>query len=575
MRAHVPGRCEFINWTGSSEVGVLALHRITADDPLPDGPISAGTAVADIALEIAPVDDDLDRAAGADPLAGPGAFGELVVASAKIALGYCGDDGELAARFDSSGGVQRYRTGDLATLSATGELRLHGRRDAAVKINGYLVEPSEVEAALRAADEVADAHVAADRTDGPPRLVAYVAPTPGYMLSVGRLRTGLRERLPMYMVPPTIVQVAELPRTERGKIDQAALQAAQTHTLRPELRAPRTDLEFYIAQIWRKVLGVREIGIDDDFFELGGDSLAVEEVLAELQKLGPDLPTTAFIGSPTVAGLAAAAEHASHPHLDGGVVEMRRVEGAPTLFCFAGAGGIAVAFERLVRNLDLDLQVYGVQMHALEYRGIPDFTVRRAAARFLTTFSALRTRGPYVLVGHSYGGAVALEVARQLRVTGHEVALLALVDVFPPAPRTGAGAGRSHGPARHLAGEAARVWAALPGDGVTGRLIALPRMLTAGPIRYRGIKHYGGFYNRGVAMQQLHRPKPYPGTTVVCVGERNQIVSDHHRWQRVLTGQWELTTVPGDHHTVLREPYVKTLAAELRARIVRAGVVDA
>lgn len=570
VRSHVSDTCEFMNWTGSSEVGVLALHRVAPGDPLGEGPLPAGLVVEGVSVEIEPLDDDAESAAGVRDITSRGDFGELIVASAHIALGYCGDTGELASRFSAAGNTRRYRSGDLATLGPTGELRLHGRRDAAVKINGYLVEPSEAEAVLLEAPEVADAHVAVERPDGTPRLVAYVVPALGHVLSVSRLRGYLRERLPLYMVPTTIVQVPELPRTDRGKIDHITLRASHAHTLRPEVRAPATDLEFYIAQIWRNVLGLREVGVDDDFFELGGDSLAVEEVLAELQKLGPDLPSAAFISTPTVAGLAAAVEHASYPRLRGGVVEMRRSENGPTLLCFAGAGGIALAFERLVRNLelDLDLQVYGVQMHALEYRGLPDYTVARAAARVLRTLPRLRPRGPYVLVGHSYGGLVALEVARHLRSVGHEVSLLALVDAFPPNPPPESSGGRTRGPAGRMVAEAARVWSALPGGGVLGRLIALPRMLTAGPIRYRGIKHYGAFFNRGWLMQQLYRAEPYAGRAVVYVGERNLNESEQLRWAHVLIGPWETASVPGDHHTVLREPYVQSLAADLCGRIV-------
>ncbi len=568
VREHVSDAAVFVNWTGSSEVGVLALRRVTSDEPLADGPIPAGAPIDELEIEIAPITDDPDTAAVAEHPHTVGPPGELIIRSAHIALGYCGDGANLTDRFTVSDGVRRYRSGDLAALDTAGELRLFGRRDAALKINGYLVEPSEIEAALLDADEVADAHVGADRSGDAPRLIAYVVPAPGQVLSVSRLRAHLRARLPMYMVPPTIVQVTELPRTERGKVDQAALAAAHLEPLRPELRPPESELEIYIANIWRNVLGIRDFGIDDDFFELGGDSLAVEEVLAELQKLGPDLPTATFISAPTVAGLAAAAEGGASADLGSGVVEMRHVADAPTMFCFAGAGGIALAFERLVRDLDLELQIYGVQMHALEYRGIPDFTVRRAAERFLRAFAGLPTNGPYVLMGHSYGGSVAFEVARELRRAGYEVALLALIDTFPPA-------GDTNVRPRGLIDRTKRVWDAVPGDRPLDRLIAIPRMVTAGPIRYRGIKHYGGFFNRGSAMQELHRPGAYAGQTVAYAGEDNAGEVDYRRWGDVLTGRWTLEYVPGDHHTVLREPFVQAMADDLRARIVDAvGQVD-
>ncbi len=143
---------EFMNWTGSTEVGVLALHRIAPGAPVGDGPIPAGVPVEGLSIEIAPIPDEScpRRTRGAARDRGP--TGELIVVSDHIALGYCGDPGELAARFSVVDGHRRYRSGDLAAIGPDGELRLRGRLDAAVKIRGYLVEPSEVEAALLEAD---------------------------------------------------------------------------------------------------------------------------------------------------------------------------------------------------------------------------------------------------------------------------------------------------------------------------------------------------------------------------------------------------------------------------------------
>jgi thioesterase domain-containing protein len=563
-RRHLSDRCAFVNWTGSSEVGVLALSSPVPNDSERSGSVPAGRPVDEIALEISPRNVDGD-ARGTTPTTE--AHGELVIVSDAIALGYCDSQGDLADRITASGTARRYRTGDLATVDASGELRLLGRCDDAIKINGYLVEPAEIEAALLDLDSVADAYVCGDRTASTPRLVAYVVSSPGFVNSGSLLRRHLRSRLPTYMVPTTIVELAELPRTPRGKVDHDALEAAGGTMLRAPERAASTDLEIYISEIWRNVLGIHDVGIDDDFFELGGDSLAVEEVLSELHKLGPDLPTAVFIDSPTIAGLAAAAEIGATARLSSGLIEMRRAVGAPTMVCFAGAGGIAVAFEPLVRSLDVELRIIAVQMHALEYRGIPDFSVRRAARRFLAAFRELGIPDPQVIIGHSYGGSVALEVAREIGHSGRAVPVLALLDTPPPRYEHAADGSPHRHPIGRFTATAARLWESLPGDRPIDRITAVPRMMTAGPIRYRGIKHYGGFFNRGLVMQRLHVPAPYPGDAVIYASEDSSASVDFSGWRQTLIGTIEFVSVPGDHHTMLRDPNVHALAADLGGRI--------
>ena len=563
-RRHLPDGCAFVNWTGSSEVGVLAMATAAPDDELVPGPLPAGVPVDEIAIEITPTDVTPDSATGPH---GTGTPGELVIVSDAIALGYCGDQGARPDRMTASGTVRRFRTGDLATLDSSGALRLLGRCDDAMKINGYLVEPAEIEAALLDLDGVADAYVCADRTAADPRLVAYVVPSPGYVNSGSLLRRHLRSRLPTYMVPTTIVELPELPRTPRGKVDQRALATAGGTTLRAPERHATTDLEIYIAEIWRNVLGIHDVGIDDDFFELGGDSLAVEEVLSELQKLGPDLTTAVFIESPTIAGLAAAAEIGSTARMNSGLVEMRHADDAPTMVCFAGAGGIAVAFEPLVRSLDVELRILAVQMHALEYRGLPDFSVRRAARRFLAAYRDMGIRAPEIIIGHSYGGSVAIEAAREFARSGSEVPVLALLDTPPPRYEHPAGIGSHRRTVRRITESAARLWESLPGEDPISRITAVPRMVTSGPIRYRGIKHYGGFFNRGLVMQRLHVPAPYAGAVVIYASDDSSADIDFTRWRRTLTGTVELLGVPGDHHTMLRDPNVHALTGDLGARI--------
>jgi acyl-coenzyme A synthetase/AMP-(fatty) acid ligase/thioesterase domain-containing protein len=563
-RRHVSDHCAFVNWTGSSEVGVLALAIAGPNASLHPGPLPAGQPLDEITIELSPIDTGPDERSVSETGA---RAGELVIISDAIALGYCESQDDRPDRLTARGTVRRYRTGDLATVDASGELRLLGRCDDAMKINGYLVEPAEIEAALLDLDGVADAYVCGDRTAAEPRLLAYLVTTPGYVNSGTLLRRHLRSRLPTHMIPATIVELPELPRTPRGKVDPHALATAEGTTLRAPERHATTDLEIYIAEIWRNVLGIQTVGIDDDFFELGGDSLAVEEVLSELQKLGPDLTTAAFIDSPTVAGLAAAAEIGSTARLSSGLIEMRRADDVPTMVCFAGAGGIAVAFEPLVRSLDVGLRILAVQMHALEYRGIPDFSVSRAARRFLTAFRGLGSAHPQVIVGHSFGGSVAIEVARELGRIGVEVPVLALLDTPPPQYEYASNVAPHQRAVTRFISSGARLWKSLPGDRPLDRITSVPRMVTAGPIRYRGIRHYGGFFNRGLVMQRLHVPEPYAGDVVIYVSEASAVDTDFTRWRRTLTGSVEFVSIPGDHHTMLRDPNVHALSADLCHRI--------
>lgn len=204
-------------------------------------------------------------------------------------------------------------------------------------------------------------------------------------------------------------------------------------------------------------------------------------------------------------------------------------------------------------------------MHALEARGIPDFSVNQAAGRFLNALSRVRGRGPYILAGYSYGGLVAYEVACRMRAAGHNVELLALLDSYPPNVADDPGGQAAPGRVEVLR----RRLAAARGAMSAQEAYQLLRVLSAGPIRYRGRTQYELFEARGYHLQRLYRAKPYAGRTVVYVAERNTLAIDHLRWQQYwLKGPSEISLVPGDHFTMLREPLVTQLATDLRGRIL-------
>jgi amino acid adenylation domain-containing protein len=246
-----------------------------------------------------------------------GAAGELYISGVCLARGYVGRPRETAERFlpnpfaGVSGG-RMYRTGDWARHRADGNIEFIGRRDEQVKIRGYRVEVGEVEAALSRCEGVAATAVVAHAEGAERRLVAYVVragagDASGAMPDASSLRERLRELLPSYMVPAAFVFLPALPLTASGKVDRRALRPPPDAYVADDRRlGPQTPTEEIIAGVWEEVLGCRGVGVDENFFDCGGHSLAGVRVLLRLRSLlGVQLGLPVLFESPTVAALAA------------------------------------------------------------------------------------------------------------------------------------------------------------------------------------------------------------------------------------------------------------------------------
>ncbi|HYH44686.1 MAG TPA: non-ribosomal peptide synthetase, partial [Thermoanaerobaculia bacterium] len=299
VNAYGPAEC-------SDDTTLAFLRRTLDPEKVERTPI--GQPVANLAMYVT------DRHLRPVPLGAPG---ELICGGAGVGRGYLADPRRTAESFvpdpfAAGPGARAYRTGDLARWRADGQLEFLGRVDHQVKIRGFRIEPGEVEAVTRQHPGVRDcAVICREDTPGNRRLVAYVVAAGPEPVDLGDLRRAAREKLPDYMVPSAYVPLPELPRNAHGKVDRRALPAPDSD--RPLLGsayvAPRTEVETALAAIWSDVLGLTRVGIEDDFFEVGGHSLLLTQVAARINDaFGVDVPLRELFQRSTIAELARALE---------------------------------------------------------------------------------------------------------------------------------------------------------------------------------------------------------------------------------------------------------------------------
>jgi amino acid adenylation domain-containing protein len=423
VAAYWASRCRLVNAYGPTEATVCATFGAYADAGTR---LSIGRPMRNTRAYV--LDEELSPA----PI---GITGELYVGGVGLARGYLGRPGLTAERFvpnPHGDGERLYRTGDLARWRADGELEFLGRVDHQVKLRGYRIELGEIEAALSRNPAVRQAVVVArEEAEGDRRLVAYVVPQGEETPDVSQLRTHLKQSLPDYMVPAAFIMLEALPLNPSGKVDRLALPAQPNHELSKRHGiAPRNELEVNLVEIWERLLGVAPISVDDDFFELGGNSLLVIQLAHEMNKKNYSISPTSISRYPTIESLARSIETNLAGVSGDCIIQLKSGSPDRPLFLVHPVGGMASCYFELAKCVDLPRAIFGVNAPGLTGDTNIPTSIEAMAEYYIEAIRDMHPLGPYDVGGWSMGGVIAYEMARRLGEGAGERPAVVLIDTY-------------------------------------------------------------------------------------------------------------------------------------------------
>lgn len=567
--------CVLVNGLGATETGIVRQFFVTPETALLGTAVPIGHAIED--MEVLLFGDD-------GLLVASGVAGEIAIRSRYLAVGYWNRP-ELTAqafRVDPElPGCRVYRTGDIGRMLPGGCLLYVGRKDFRAKIRGQRIEIAEIEDRLRSLPSVKQALVTV-REDRPGRqqLVAYIVAASAARPTVTSLRKAVRQSLPEIMVPGRYVFRDALPMDRNRKVRRRALPP-------PDDERPPLDEPFVAAQNRRQellvacfedVLGVSPVGLHDDFFDLGGDSLMATELILHIEeKLNIACPADFLATASCIAGLEELLL-ADRPNSCAATLQPQGA--APPLFCMHDYSGHTLIYRHLARLLAPDQPVVGLQWGGLPNAGDPNMTVAEMARAYVCEVRRIQPEGAYHLCGNCFGGVVAFEVAQQLRAAGQEVALLGLIDTaFPVGPMRRFL--QKLAPAQRLRRIARMPWRKRLAY-VASRTRGLVRWVSIA-LRRRTPSYVARLASSSVQQDKpyrldpidanhlaaaRYRPRPFDGAAVLfCLGKpHNQL-----GWRSVTKRGFKIVQLPflgsTDRDAMphpIQHPYVADLAVELR-----------
>jgi|GEM_PF-2963831 len=556
------------NHYGPTEATIVATMALVDRERADDPPL--GTSVADARIHLL---DELGA-----PVA-PGHWGEIHIAGGGLARGYWNRPDLTAARFvqepGQPAGERMYRTGDFARLTQDGELLFVGRRERQVKIRGCRVELGEVEQALRKLPAIEDAAVTviedAGRHD---RLVAFVKPGPQF--DADAARSDVARWLPRYMLPSRIVAVDDFPRGSTGKVKHAALAALLPDEIKDERDQPEgrdSALEAIVGQEFAKLLALPSVEADDDFFALGGDSLSAFQLAMALEDrfgrpISPEIVAQATTPR-ALSELLNAIELCEEGHLR----LLASGAGAAPIFCLPGVSGELFGFAPFAAAFD-GRPIYGLSPGALAEAFAADPDLHLLTEAYVEAILTVQPNDPYVIVGFSFGGVAAFDLARALQRRGKQVTLV-LIDAF-----------LGHG---LTAPPVLLPW--LVRHGLTylreeGGRALLKRLLRSHWLPWgRAVRATPAWVPSGrreladamIAAARRYQPAPFAGTTIMITGgvrSAYEKLLDHdgrQGWRRWLAGQVVAGTVDATHLGLMEYPRVAQTVAFIESNLEPVG----
>ncbi|MCG8672322.1 MAG: amino acid adenylation domain-containing protein [Pseudomonadales bacterium] len=414
--------CEtrLVNSYGPTECTDVVSAHVVSKQRQPEDPLPIGGAIPNVQLHVLNSNHQLCP---------PGVVGEICITGESVGLGYLNNQ-ELTdqAFVDHPGSEGKlYKTGDLGRYLPNGEIEYVGRKDFQVKLRGLRIELGEIESALKSIEDISDSLILVKSEV----LVAYVLADEA--ADASDWKSILRDKLPEYMVPNHIVRLQVWPLTPNGKIDRQALPEPSASDRSVPFVAPRNSVEKKLQQIWKSVLEIDEIGVKDNFFEIGGHSLLGVRIIARIdQDLGISLQAVDLLNSQTIEKLAKKVEEKGVGATYNPLVELKHQDADKNLFFVHPIGGDVLCYRELSEQLSSSVNIYGLRCRGLD-PSEPIFNdIDEMVDLYVDSVLSVQDSGSVVLAGQSLGGVLALAVAKGLAEKGVTTERVIMLDTYAP-----------------------------------------------------------------------------------------------------------------------------------------------